>query len=150
MRRGDQRSARRCLEWAHFSESLQSCAQVHCCASRNEHSEAKAAVDKEWEQLEKMPAWQLTKVRNKNEVIQEAHLKEAELEPQFQQYKCRVVLRGEIVKDDSGSCAVCTEQGSSASQMTAAQVMDAKARLPGCAGQAAGCSICLHSSQNGR
>ena len=26
---------------------------------------AKAAVDKEWEKLEKIPAWQLTEVRNK-------------------------------------------------------------------------------------
>ena len=45
--------------------------------------------------------------------------------------------RGDIVKDDSGSCAVFTEEGSSASQMTAAKVMDVKSRLPGCAGQAA-------------
>ena len=41
------------------------------------------------------------------------------------------------MKDDSGSCAVFTEQGSSASQMTAAKVMDIISRLPGCAGQAA-------------
>ena len=33
---------------------------------------AKAAVDKEWEKLEKIPAWDLTKVRNKSEVIDEA------------------------------------------------------------------------------
>ena len=26
---------------------------------------AKAAVDKEWEKLEKIPAWYITKVRNK-------------------------------------------------------------------------------------
>ena len=49
----------------------------------------------------------------------------------------RVVLRGDTVKDDSGSYAVFTEEGSSASQMTAAKVMDVIARLPGCAGQAA-------------
>ena len=49
----------------------------------------------------------------------------------------RVVLRGDIVKDDSGSYAVFTEQGSSVSQMTAAKVMDIISRLPGCAGQAA-------------
>ena len=36
-------------------------------------------------------------------------------------YKGRVVLRGDIVKDDSGSYEVFTEQGSSASQMTAAK-----------------------------
>ena len=41
------------------------------------------------------------------------------------------------MKDDSGSCAVFTEQNSSASQMTAAKVMDVIARLPRCAGQAA-------------
>ena len=64
------------------------------------------------------------------------HLKNSELEPQFQKYKGRVVLRGDIVNDDSGSYAVFTEQGSSASQMTAAKVMDIISRLPGCNGQA--------------
>ena len=33
---------------------------------------AKAAVDKEWEKLEKFSAWNLTKVRSKKEVIKEA------------------------------------------------------------------------------
>ena len=140
---------------------------------------AKAAVDKEWEKLEKISAWDLTKVRSKKQVIDEArtsgatvhfassmdicHLKNAELEAKHQKYKVilsktsffdhvylgcaqrqceickdivdnyrtmfesrqkckgRVVLRGDIVKDDSGSYAVFTEQGSSASQMTAAK-----------------------------
>ena len=36
---------------------------------------AKAAVDKEWEKLEKIPAWNLTKVRSKKEVIDEARTK---------------------------------------------------------------------------
>ena len=47
------------------------------------------------------------------------------------------MLRGDIVKDNSGSYAVFTEQGSSASQMTAAKIMDIISRLPGCDGQAA-------------
>ena len=114
---------------------------------------AKAAADKEWEKLEKIPAWDKTKVRNKSEVIDEArtkgikvhfaslmdicHLKNAELETKHQKYKDRVVLRGDIVKDGSGSYAVLTEQGSSTSQMTAAKVMDFFSRLPGCAAQAA-------------
>ena len=114
---------------------------------------AKAAVDKEWEKLEKISAWNLTKVRSKKEVIDEArtkdskvhfaslmdicHLKNAELETKHQKYKGRVVLQGDIVKDDSGSYAVFTEQGSPASQMTAAKIMDIISRLPGCAGQAA-------------
>ena len=41
------------------------------------------------------------------------------------------------MKDDSGSHAELTEQGPSASQMTAAKVMDIISRLLGCAGQAA-------------
>ena len=41
------------------------------------------------------------------------------------------------MKDDSEACAVFTEQGSSASQMTAAKIMDVIARLPSCDGQAA-------------
>ena len=101
----------------------------------------------------KIPAWQLTKVRNKKEVIDEArnkgrkvhfaslmdlcHFKNSELEPQYQKYKGRVVLRGDIVKDDSGSYAVFSAQGSSVSQITAAKVMDIISRLLGCAGQAA-------------
>ena len=52
------------------------------------------------------------------------HLKNAELEAKHQKYKGRVVLRGDIVKDNSCSYAVFTEQGSSASQMTAAKIMD--------------------------
>ena len=99
---------------------------------------AKAAVDKEWQNLEKISAWNLTKVGSKSEVIDEArtkgakvhfaslvdicHLKNAELEAKHKKYKGRVVLRGDIVKDDSGSCAVFTEQGSPASQMTAAKI----------------------------
>ena len=85
------------------------------------------------------------KVKSRKEVILEAqrdkrkvhfailidigHLKNAELEPKFPKYKGRVVLRGGIAKDDSGSYAVLTEQGSSASQMTAVKVMDVIARL---------------------
>ena len=65
------------------------------------------------------------------------HLKNAELEAKHQKYKGRVVFRGDIVTDDSGSYAVLTEQGSSASQITAANIMDIISRLPGCDGQAA-------------
>ena len=72
-----------------------------------------------------------TKVRNKSDVINEAgkecrkvhfaslmdicHLKNAELGTK--QQKSKVVLRGDIVKDDSGSYAIFAEQGSSASQI---------------------------------
>ena len=62
--------------------------------------DAKGAVEKVWANFEKIPAWQLTEVRNKREVIDEArnegrgvqfaslmdlcHLKNSELEPQYQ------------------------------------------------------------------
>ena len=42
------------------------------------------------------------------------------------------------MKNDSGAYAVFFEQGSSASQMAAAKVMDVIDRLSGCDGQAAG------------
>ena len=64
--------------------------------------DAKAAVEKEWGKLEKIPAWQLTKVRKKKDVINEernkgrkvhfaslmdlCHLKNAELEAKHQKY----------------------------------------------------------------
>ena len=63
--------------------------------------------------------------------------KNAELESKLQKFKGRVVLRGDFVKDDSRANAVFTGQGSSASQMTAAEVMDVIARWPDCDGQAA-------------
>ena len=69
-------------------------------------------------------------------LMDSCHLKNANMGPQFQKYKGRVVLRGDIVKDDSRANAVF-EQSSSASQMTAAKVMDVIARLPDCDGQAA-------------
>ena len=77
---------------------------------------AKAVVNKEWEKLEKFSAWNLPKVKSKKQVIDEArtagatvhfaslmdmcHLKNAELEAKHQKYNGRVVLRGDIVKDD--------------------------------------------------
>ena len=129
-----------------------------------EHSRGKDSSDKEWEKLEKIPAWNVTKVRSKKEVIDEArtkgekvhfaslmdicHLKNVELEAKHQKYKGQVVLRGDIVTGDYGSHAVFAEQGSSASQMTTAKVMDIISRLPGCA--SSGCRICLYPGVNGR
>ena len=60
------------------------------------------------------------------------HLKNAELEPKIQKCKGRVVLRGDIAKDDPGAYAFFSGQGSSALQMTAAKVMDVFGRLLDC------------------
>ena len=87
--------------------------------------EAKVAVYK---------AWQSSKVRRKHEAIEEAHKESTTvqfatlmdicflMDNTFQKHKGLVVLRGDAVKDDSGSCAVFTEQGSSASHMIAVKV----------------------------
>ena len=77
------------------------------------------------------------------------HVKNAELEKKHQEYKGRVVLRGDTVKDDSGFHVVFTEPGPSASQMTAAKIIDIMSRLPGCAGQAAD-AVSAYTSKNGR
>ena len=127
---------------------------------------AKAAVDKEWEKLEKISAWNLTKVKSKKQVIDEArtsgatvhfaslmdicYLKNAELEAKHQKYKGRVVLRGDIVKDNSGSYAVFTEQGSSASQMSAAKIMDIIFQIARFRWTSSRRSIGLYPSENGR
>ena len=70
-------------------------------------SDAKAALDKEWKKLETIPAWQLEKVKSKNEVFLEAqrdkqkvhfatlmdicHLKNAELLVTSKAESCSVV-----------------------------------------------------------
>ena len=127
---------------------------------------AKATVDKEWEKLEKISAWNLAKVKSKKKVIDEArmsgatvhfaslmdicHLKNAELEAKHQKYKGRVVLRGDIVKDNSGFYAVFTEQGSSASQMTAAKSHGYHFQIAWLRWTSSRRSISVYPSENGR
>ena len=64
------------------------------------------------------------------------HLKNSELEKQFQKYRGRVVLSGDVANDDSGNYAVFAEQGASASHMTAAKVFGRSFKTLGCSGQA--------------
>ena len=94
--------------------SLQHCNLVHNFVPMPQVMKipaAKAAVDKEWEKLEKISAWNLTKVQSNKLVIKEArtsggtvhfassmdicHLKNAELEVKHQNIKvelCPVVI----------------------------------------------------------
>ena len=67
-----------------------------------------------------------------------------------QKYKGRAVLRGDLVKNNSGSYAVFTEQGSSASQMTAANIMDIISRYAWLRWTNSRRSVGLHPSENGR
>ena len=82
--------------------------------------------------LETIPAWDVRKVKSKKEVVKEAQKNNNKFHftslmdfwrtrswsHKSRSYKGRVVLRGDIVKDDSGAYAAFTEQGSSASQIT--------------------------------
>ena len=97
--------------------------------------DAKAAMENNWGKLKKIPAW-AAKYSLRHWWIS-VTLWTRRWNPQYQKYKGRVVLRGDSVKEDPGSYAVFAEQGSSASQTTAAKVMDIISRLPGCTRQAA-------------
>ena len=123
------------LKRGEFYESLQSCSQIHSDASNNETSRCKGSGKRiNWR---KFRAWQLTKVRNKKVIEKQGQKQKSSFcvidgsvsSQEFgvgtsisKKYKGRVVLRGDMVKDDSGSYAVFSELGSSTSQMTAAKV----------------------------
>ena len=128
--------------------------------------DAKAAVDKRIGKARKIASIANDQSQEqKREAIKEAqkeertvrsgtlmdicHLKNSELGPQFQKDKGQVVLRGDTVKDDSGSHAVFTDQGSSASQMTAAKVMDVITKATRMCRTSSCCSIRLYPNQNG-
>ena len=125
-----------------FYNSLQSCSHFHSDASSIEKIQMQR---QQWRENGKtgenpgMAADESLKHERRDRWIQEWGQKGSFCVidgPQYQKCEGRVVLRGDIVKDDSGSCAVFTE-GSSAPHMTAAKVMDIISRLPGCSGQAA-------------
>ena len=128
---------------------------------------AKAAVDKEWEKLdwkdpgvepdesqkrERGDRWSNDEGRKSSFCLTDGHLSFEECwigGKAPKKKKGRVALRGDIVKDDSGSYAAFTEQGSSASQMTAAKVMEIiqTARMLKASSRR---SICLYLGKNGR
>ena len=114
-------------------------------------------MGKNWRKFRR-GTWPKSKVRNKWSMKQGrraqkfifaslmdiCHLKMAELEANHQKYKGRVVLRGGIVKDDSGSYAVFTEQGF-ISISNGYHFQIARLRWT-----SSGRSICLYTSENGR
>ena len=96
-------------------------------------------------------AWDLSRVRPKEDVKQEAerlgkvvhfgalltlcHQKHAELAEALRSYKGRIVFRGDCVKTHKDEYAVFSEQGTSANQTASTKVVDAVAHLPGCIGE---------------
>jgi hypothetical protein len=113
--------------------------------------EAKKAVDAEWDKLANIPAYDLNSVCERDQVkargirskvtIHFGHLmdlcfvKHSEMSIEFHKYKGRCVFRGDQVRDESGFYAVFSEQGTSASHIAAAKMLDAIGRLPGCIGE---------------
>ena len=133
---------------------MQSCSQVHSDAWSYENTRCKSCRGEIMGKLEKIPAWQQTKVRN--EKCGDRRSMEQGPEQfilrhwwisviwiirrrshKFKSRKGELYSQVTLWKDDSGSYAVFTEQGSPASQMTAAKVMDSISRLPGFLAQAA-------------
>ena len=113
--------------------------------------EGREALKAEWDKLEKKTAWDVSRVRPKAQVIAEAKkdgrpvhfgslmelcsIKNSQLGKEFWICKSRLVFRGDIVKDENGQFAIFTEQGASASLMSAAKFSDAVSRLPGNSGE---------------
>ena len=114
---------------------------------------AKAAVDKEWEKLEKISAWNLTKVKRKKKVIDEArttgakvhfaslmdicHLKNAELEAKHQKNKRSSCTPWWYCKRRFRVlCSIHCSRIISISN-DSRQDHGNQSKLPGCAGQAA-------------
>ena len=153
-----------CRKRKQFTTALKFGSQIYSYASSHEDSRSKSSST-EWEKLEKIRAWNLTKVRSKKKVIDEARTKGVKVHfaslcrsviwrvPNWRQstkkYKGRVVLRGDIVKDDSGSYAVFTKQGSSASQMTGTKVVDIISRTARVRRTSSWRSICFFLGKNG-
>ena len=65
-------------------------------------------------------------------------LKHTKLAEHLQQLKGRVVLRGDNVKDGTGGYVLFTDQGASASHVTAAEVLDTISQLAGMSDEANG------------
>ena len=113
--------------------------------------EAFTAMDKEWNKLEKIPTWDVSKVEERSTVQERAqrtkvvthfgqimplcHIKNSELEAEMQSYKGRIVFRGDQVRDENGFYAVFSEQGTSASHMSATKLLNVIARMPGNCGE---------------
>ena len=72
-------------------------------------------------------------------IMEICHNKNSEFEYELplndRTYKGRVVMRGDTITNEEGYRAVFSEQGTSASHMEAAKMLDALAHFEGCDGQ---------------
>ena len=81
----------------------------------------KKAAIQEWKKLGTITAWQHGQ-RSRNATLMDiCHLNQCGVSTK--KLTCRVVLRGDIVKDDSGAHTLFTQQATSATQMTGAKLL---------------------------
>ena len=77
------------------------------------------------------------------------HLKNSELEPQYQKYKGRVVFRGDIVKDDSGSYGSIYRTRIISITIDSRKSHGYHIQTARVRRTSSGCSICLNPGENG-
>ena len=119
--------------------------------------DAKAAVDKEWKKLETIPAWDLRKVKSKNGSCSGSTKRQHQsplcfIDGHTPPQECRgrtkiEEVERDVVKADSGACAVFTEQSSSASQMTAAKNHGCYCKITRLWWTSSWCNISVHPSK---
>ena len=128
-----------CRQRIYFDDPLQFGAQVYSNATSDESSGCERSSGQGKEEARDKSSMEFGKKSSKKEVILDAQGYKKKfplsfIDEHLSSQKCGVrtpIQKNErrFVKDDSGAHAVFTEQGSSASQMIAAKVMDVIARL---------------------
>lgn len=110
--------------------------------------EARAALDTERSALQsREEAWDVNSAREKQDVLDEAnskgevhianvmdlcHTKKSQLSDELRRYEGRISGKGDVIKDETDQYAVFCEQGTSASDISTAKLLDMVSRLPGC------------------
>ena len=134
------------------SRTLKLFASVARLVSKDEiarNPKAKAALDKEWENLRTKGVWDERRVRECRELVAEAHREGktihlgrifeacyekgselAESDPR-RKFKGRTVFQGNNVRDENSHHALFNELGSSPASMEAAKLLDAFGSQPG-------------------
>jgi hypothetical protein len=135
------------VQWC-WGPSYDFCALVHMPIDPRRIPQipgAVAALNGEFQVLWDTPTWTASTVQERWQAKAESkhrgthytfctlmeicHIKHAELDPKFHKYKGRLVMRGDVMKDEDGVMAVFSRQEASASKVEAARMLDAVARM---------------------
>ena len=123
-------------------------AQICSHVSNEKFLVVEAVAGKDLEKPEKLPAQQLDEVKSKKDVILEVQKKGSPFcDIEMDKVKGRIVLRGDIVQDDSGAHAVFTEQGLCASHNCSSISDECHCKTIRLCRTSSRCRICLHTSK---